>query len=131
MTRRILGGRILGCVVFCGLMAAVSLQAHHSLAATYDIRKEGQLTGVVTKVAFKNPHGAMHVAVKGPDGTLVEWIFTTGSANALQGLGFDSKVVKAGDEVTINYYESRTGKPLGFMRGITLGNKRQFEFEAN
>ena len=44
MHRRVLGG-----IVFCGLMAAVSLQAHHSLAATYDIRKEGELSGVVTK----------------------------------------------------------------------------------
>ena len=131
MTRRILGWRILGCIAFCGLMAAVSVQAHHSLAATYDIRKEGELSGIVTKVAFTNPHGAMHVEVKNPDGTKVEWIFTTGSANALQGLGFDSKIVKAGDAVTITYYGSRTGKPLGFMRRIVLADKRQFEFEAN
>jgi hypothetical protein len=126
MTRRILGS-----IVFCGLMAAVSLQAHHSLAVTYDLLKEGELSGIVTKVAFTNPHGAMHVEVKNPDGTKVEWIFTTGSANALQGLGLDSKVVKAGDAVTINYYGSRSGKPLGFMRRITLADKRQFEFEAN
>jgi len=124
--------RTLGCVVVGGwLIASVSLQAHHSLAATYDIRKEGQLTGVVTKVAFTNPHGALHLEVKNPDGTKTDWVLTTGSANVLSGLGFDSKTVKAGDAVTITYYGSRNGKPLGFMRRITLGDKRQFEFEAN
>ena len=124
--------RTLGCVVVGGwLIASVSLQAHHSLAATYDIRKESQLTGVVTKVAFTNPHGALHMEVKNPDGTKTDWVLTTGSANVLAGLGFDSKTVKAGDPVKVNIYGSRNGKPLGFMRRITLADKRQFEFEAN
>jgi len=124
--------RTLGCVVVGGwLIASVSLQAHHSLAATYDIRKESQLTGVVTKVAFTNPHGALHMEVKNPDGTKTDWVLTTGSANVLAGLGFDSKTIKAGDAVTVNIYGSRSGKPVGFMRRITLADKRQFEFEAN
>ena len=123
--------RVLGSVVLCALTASSALQAHHSLAATYDIRKEGTLSGVVTKVAFTNPHGAMHVEVTNPDGTKTEWVLTTGSANALAGLGFNSKVVKAGDAVTITYYGSRSGKPLGFMRRIALADKREFEFEAN
>jgi len=125
-------GRVLGCVVLCGwLMAGVALQAHHSLAATYDIRKESEMSGVVVKVAFTNPHGALHLEVKNPDGTKTLWILTTGSANVLAGLGFDSKTVKAGDVVQVSIYGSRNGQPLGFMRRITLGDKRSFEFEAN
>jgi hypothetical protein len=112
-------------------MAVGVAQAHHSLAATYDIRKESELTGIVTKVAFTNPHGALSLEVKNPDGTKTEWILTTGSANVLAGLGFDSKVVKAGDPVKVTIYGSRNGKPLGFMRRITLADKRSFEFEAN
>jgi len=124
--------RTLGCLVVGGwLIASPTVQAHHSLAATYDIRKEAELTGVVTKVAFTNPHGALHLEVKNPDGTKTEWILTTGSANVLAGLGFDSKTGKAGDPVTVTIYGSRNGKPLGFMRRITLKDKRQFEFEAN
>ena len=123
--------RTLGVMVGVWLIAGGSLLAHHSLAATYDIRKEGKLTGVVTKVAFTNPHGALHVEVRNPDGTTTEWVLTTGSANALSSLGFDSKTVKAGDAVTITYYAARSDRPLGFMRRITLADKREFEFEAN
>jgi uncharacterized protein DUF6152 len=123
--------RTLGCVVLGGLIASASLSAHHSLAATYDIRKESELSGVVTKIAFTNPHGALHLEVKNPDGTKTEWILTTGSANVLANLGFDKKTVKAGDPVTVTIYGSRNGQPLGFMRRITLADKRQFEFEAN
>ena len=127
-----MNARTLGCVVLFGwLMASAAAQAHHSLAATYDIRKESQLTGIVTKVAFTNPHGALSLEVKNPDGTKTEWVLTTGSANVLAGLGFDSKVVRAGDPVTVTIYGSRNGKPLGFMRRITLADKRSFESEAN
>jgi hypothetical protein len=127
-----MNARSLGCVAVLGwLLAAGAVQAHHSLAATYDIRKESQLTGIVTKVAFTNPHGALSLEVKNADGTKTEWVLTTGSANVLAGLGFDSKTVKAGDPVTVTIYGSRNGKPLGFMRRITLADKREFEFEAN
>jgi hypothetical protein len=123
--------RTLGCIVLGGLIASGSLQAHHSLAATYDIRKEGQMSGVVKAVKFTNPHGALQLEVKNPDGTSTDWVLTTGSANVLASLGFGKETIKAGDEVTVTIYGSRSGKPLGFMRRITLSDKREFEFEAN
>lgn len=121
----------LGCVVLGGLIAGASLQAHHSLAATYDIRKESEMSGVVKAVKFTNPHGALQLEVKNPDGTVTEWVLTTGSANVLSSLGVNSKTIKAGDEVTVMIYGSRNGQPLGFMRRLTLSDKREFEFEAN
>src|SRR5262249_51788692 len=44
--------RTLGCVVLCGLMASVSLQAHHSLAGVYDMKKDMELSGAVESVKF-------------------------------------------------------------------------------
>lgn len=124
---------IAGCLVLCcWLLASSSLQAHHSLAGVYEIRKEEQVTGVLTKVAFTNPHGAMHLNVTAPDGSTIEWVMTTGSANVLANLGFGASGanhVKAGDTVTISYFPARNGKPLGFIRTITLPDQRQIEFE--
>jgi len=119
--------------VFLGslLMTSGALQAHHSLAAVYDIRKEGEITGTLTKVAFTNPHGAFHVAVANEDGSETEWILTTGSANTLANLGFGSggsNDVKAGDTVSAVYFPARNGKPLGFVRSIQLPGDRQVEF---
>lgn len=123
-----------GCLILCGwLLAGGTLQAHHSLAGVYEIRKEAEVTGVLTKVAFTNPHGAMHIDVTGADGSVTEWVMTTGSANVLANLGFgESGVnhVKAGDTVTIKYFPARNGKPLGFIRTITLPNANTVEFEA-
>ena len=124
--------RTVGAVFVCaGLLIGGASLAHHSLSGVYDIRKTAELTGVVTRVAFVNPHGAMHVEVD-KDGTKTEWILTTGSANVLQSLGFGTggpNTVLEGDTVTIGYFPARNGKPLGFIRTITLPNAKTIEFE--
>jgi hypothetical protein len=128
MVKRISGAVLL----FAGLLFSGALLAHHSLSGVYDIRKSGELTGVVTKVEFTNPHGAMHVAVANDDGTKTEWILTTGSANTLAGLGFGRggpNTVVEGDVVTISYFPARNGKPLGFIRSITLPNEKTIDFD--
>ncbi len=126
--------RTLGFLVVGGfLTASGAVLAHHSLAGVYDIRKEGEVSGVLTKVAFTNPHGAMHLAVTSSDGTTTEYLMTTGSANTLANLGFGTggpNTVKAGDAVTIKYFPARNGKPLGFIRSITLADKREIQIST-
>jgi hypothetical protein len=123
--------RTLGTVALCGwLLASGSALAHHSLSGVYDIKKEGTVSGTLTRVAFTNPHGAMHLAVKNADGSTTEWIMTTGSANTLAGLGVSKNgpnAVNVGDEVTIKYFAARNGAPLGFIRSITLADKREIQ----
>lgn len=125
--------RILGCIALSGsLLASGWLQAHHSLSGVYDIRKQQEVTGTLTKVEFSNPHGAMHLNVKGEDGTMTEYTMTTGSANVLANLGFGSdgpNTVVAGDVVTIKFYPARNGAPLGFIREITLPNNNKVQFD--
>ena len=124
--------RILGSVVVLGawLLASSAVQAHHSLSGVYDIKQEGQITGVLTRVAFTNPHGTMHLDVTNADGTKTEWVMTTGSANVLAGLGISKNgpnAVNVGDTVTIKYFAARNGAPLGFIRSITLADKREIQ----
>jgi len=126
--------RTLGTVIFSGwlLVSGASL-AHHSLSAVYDIRGSGEVTGAIKKVEFINPHGVMTLDVPNDDGTSTEWQLTTGSANTLSSLGFGGdgpNTVIAGDIVTITYFPARNGRPLGFIRSITLPDQRTIEFEV-
>ena len=125
--------RTLGTVFLAGwFLASGALLAHHSLSAVYDIRAQGEVTGVVKKVEFVNPHGVMTVDVPSDDGESTEWQLTTGSANTLSSLGFGGdgpNTVIAGDVVTITYFPARNGTPLGFIRSITLADERTIEFE--
>jgi Family of unknown function (DUF6152) len=125
--------RALGAITLFGLLlvSGVSL-AHHSLSAVYNIRGSGEVTGVIKKVEFINPHGVMTLEVPNDDGTTTEWQLTTGSANTLASLGFGNEgpnTVIAGDVVTVAYFPARNGKPLGFIRSITLPDQRKIDFE--
>ena len=114
--------RILGCVGFCVLvMAGSSLQAHHSLAGVYDMKGEKEVTGTLTIIKFVNPHGSMTVSVKNADGTMTDYVFTTGSATTLagRGIGKNSDVLRAGDVITAKFIPTRNGSPLGFLKSIT------------
>ena len=127
--------RTLGTVIFSGwlLVSGASL-AHHSLSAVYDIRRSGEVTGVIKKVEFINPHGVMTLEAPNDDGTTTEWELTTGSANTLASLGFGGdgpNTVIAGEVVTITYFPARNGKPLGFIRSITLADQRTIEFQPD
>jgi hypothetical protein len=125
--------RTLGSVILSGwFLVSGAVLAHHSLASVYDIRGSGEVTGVIKKVEFINPHGVMTLEVPSNDGTMVDWQMTTGSANTLASLGFGGEgpnTVIAGDVVTITYYPARNGKPLGFIRSITLPDKRTIDFK--
>src|SRR5438876_12113381 len=114
--------RALGCVGLCGclmsLLASGQLQAHHSLAGVYDMKKEMELSGAVEKIQFVNPHGSLIIAVKNADGTTTEWVLTLGSATALaqRGIGKNgTHALHAGDNIKVQFLAARTGRPLGVL----------------
>ncbi len=127
--------RALGCVVvFGGLMAGASVQAHHSTAGVYDPAKEGEVTGTLAKLQFVNPHGSITVTVKNADGTTTDWTFTTGSATALAARGITKvgpNALKIGEELTVTFTPARNGSPLGGLKtikradGTVVGNARR------
>lgn len=122
-------------VVLCGaLLIAGSLQAHHSLAGVYDLKKTEKASGVVQKLAFTNPHGALHIELKGPDGVAKVWQLTTGSSNVLTQAGITATGpgrLKGGDVVTVSYNPALSGTNIGFLRSITLPDKKEVEFVPN
>ena len=128
MTKRLWAG-----VVLCGaLLAAGSLQAHHSLAGTYDLNKTERATGVIQKVAFTNPHGALTIEIKDEAGVAKSLTLTTGSANVLVNAGVTATGpdrLKHGDVVQVSYNPALNGSNIGFLRSITLPDKKEVEFQ--
>ena len=129
-----MSGRTLGCVVVCGwLMAGGSLQAHHSLAGVYDMKKDKELSGTVTSVKFSNPHGSLSIAVKAADGTTTEWVMTLGSATALaqRGIGKTGpNALHTGDNITVKFLPAIDGSPLGFLKTVVMPDGRVIQISA-
>jgi uncharacterized protein DUF6152 len=125
--------RTLGCVVLCSLMASVSLQAHHSLAGVYDMKKDTELSGSVESVKFVNPHGSLTVAVKNADGSSTSWVLTLGSATALaqRGIGKTGpNALHTGDKITVKFLPAKDGSPLGFLKTVVMPDGRVIQISA-
>ena len=127
--------RTLGWVALCGwLMAASgSLQAHHSLAGVYDMKKETEQSGTVASVKFTNPHGSLTVSVKNADGTSTDWVMTLGSATALaqRGIGKTGpNALHTGDNITVKFLPARDGSPLGFLKTVIMPDGRVIQISA-
>src|SRR6476619_1401399 len=126
--------RTVGCVLVGGLlMAGVSLQAHHSLAGVYDMKKEAEVSGSVEKIQFVNPHGSMTLTVKEADGTMKDWVFTLGSATALAARGIGrtgENALHAGDKISVKFIPARSGSPLGFLKSVTMPDGRVVQISA-
>ena len=113
---------IAGIVLLVILAAAVPVSAHHAFAAEFDSKKPVKFRGTVTKMEWINPHAWLHVSVKQPDGTVVEWMVETGTPNTLLRRGFTKDSLKPGTEVIVDGYQSKDGSLRANGRDVTLPN---------
>jgi len=97
--------------------------AHHSFAAEYDSTKTISIHGTVAKVLWVNPHAYIYINAKDQNGKEVVWAFETLSPNALAIRGWSRTSLKIGEEVTVDGYLAKDGKPLD--DGSLHANSRQ------
>ncbi len=122
-------------VVLCGLfLAGASVHAHHSLAGMYALGKEAKVTGAFKAFRLINPHSALKLDVKGPDGSVVEWSVLGGSVQALARLGIGKSgpnALRVGDEITVTLVPALDGKsPIGLLVAITYPDGHTVRFRS-
>ena len=123
------------CVVVCGwLLAGAALQAHHSLAAAYDLGKESKITGSFKAFRIVNPHSSLKVDVKNADGSTTEWSITGGSVQALARLGIGKtgpNALKVGDQIAVTIMPALDGRsPIGLLVAITYPDGHTVRFRS-
>ncbi len=107
------------------LASAGPVCAHHSGAAEFDSNKKIDLTGVVTKLEWTNPHARFYVDVKDANGNVTNWNFELGSPNVLIRQGWRRTALKEGDQVTVEGYMAKDGTHLANARRVTLPDGRK------
>ena len=89
---------------FLALLAASAAQAHHGLA-NYDLNKDLEIEGVVTKVQFINPHSWLFIDVTLADGKVVPYKCELRGATVLKRSGWSEAMFPPGMHIRV------TGSP--------------------
>jgi hypothetical protein len=108
------------------LAGAAPAMAHHAFAAEYDADKPLDISGVVTKARWTNPHSWLYFDVTDAKGNVTNWGVEFGAPNALEGKGLSKADLKPGTQVHIKGYLSKNGGPFGYSVSLTLGDGRTF-----
>ncbi len=109
---------VVGVVGIGLLLLAVPLLAHHSFSAEFDIDRPITLQGTLTELQWVNPHGWIHMDVKGPDGEVVNWAVELGSPTSLLRRGLRKSDFPPGLEIVVTGYEAKDNTPTA--NGITV-----------
>ena len=120
MRTYILGGLIASAIV----LAAGSAVAHHSFSAEFDAKKPIEITGVVTKVEWTNPHVWFYVNVKDEkSGEVTNWGAEMGPPHGLQRNGWRRETLKIGEVVTVKGSMAKNGTKRMNASTVTLASK--------
>jgi uncharacterized protein DUF6152 len=116
--------KIVALCAFLGV-AGLPVRAHHAFSAEFDDSKKIILEGVVTRIAWENPHVYFYVDVKDASGAVVNWTCETRGPNGLERQGWKRDSLKTGDKVIVHGSLARNGSSMVDGRQVTLADGRK------
>jgi hypothetical protein len=119
-----IGSVLAGVLLFA--LAARPTFAHHAFAAEFDLNKPFTVTGMISKVAWQNPHVYVYVDAKDEGGKMVTYALECNSVNTLLHKGWTRDALKKGDQVTVSAYGAKDPRPLS--DGSIHANARSIKF---
>jgi DNA/RNA endonuclease YhcR with UshA esterase domain len=91
----------------------VPARAHHAEAPFYDLDRNVEIRGTVTKWQFRNPHPFLFVEVTDEKGAKTEWVVEFVGPVRLAKLGWSAKTFTPGEIVTVAGHPSRAPGTYG------------------
>lgn len=111
------------------LLAGSPARAHHS-AAAYDTSQSASVTGVVSRLQWRNPHVIIRLDVTGKDGNVTAWSLETAGIQKLVADGWNKDLLAPGQRLTAEIHPTKQGLPGGVLRWVTLADGRVLGIDA-
>lgn len=108
------------------LFLAAPLFGHHGNAGD-DTSKVVTIKGTVTDFQYINPHVQIYVDAKDAQGNVEKWNGEAGNALALHRAGWNYKIIKPGDQITLIGYQAKSGAKMLRLKSVVLGDGRELE----
>lgn len=106
------------------ILAGSPVLAHHSFSTEYDKTKPVSVTGVVSKVEWRNPHIWFYVDVKDSRGQVTTWGFSGAPPSFLTRQGISRDVMKVGDVIKVDGFMARDGSHNASGGRVTFADGR-------
>src|SRR5215475_10539416 len=125
VTRKICGVLL----ALASLFATVSLWAHHSPSAIFDMSKRIGRTGTLTKIDWINPHIVVYIDAKAEDGKAESWVFESNPPAWFRrvGVGRADFAKSVGQSVKVEGVVAKDGSLYGYLQKITFADGSSME----
>ena len=110
---------LVGASVF---LAIEPVSAHHAMVAEFSVNTPITVRGTLTMLEWVNPHGWIHLDVKGPDGNVESWKFETGSPFRMGKQGLKRTDFRVGRELIVSGFASRADPRSGAGMTVTFAD---------
>lgn len=95
--------------------------AHHGFG-NFAMNEDIELSGIITKIDFVNPHSWVHFEVTAPDGAKAEHRCELRSATTLRRSGWTTEMFAAGTQITIQGSPDRAEKNACYVSTLRFGD---------
>lgn len=122
-------GRVSAMAVLALLLTPMT-QAHHSLSGQFDIAKSFEVSGVVSKVDWVNPHTYIYVDVKQANGSQLTYKLESLPVAMMRKAGLSKQeLLHDGKTVQVKAHPARNGTAtLGYLVLMKLPDGREIQF---
>ena len=116
--------------VFVSILCfAVEAAAHHSTAPFFDTSQTIEVTGRVTSIHWRNPHGRIEFDVVGESGELVGWTAEIPGMSVMRNNNTNPEgIISIGDQITLAGSPSRRDQPAMVATNALLSSGFEFDF---
>jgi hypothetical protein len=119
--------KIISAAITAAIVLGLGLPAfaHHSAAAEFDVNRSFDLSGVITKVEWTNPHAHFYMDVADAGGKVANWNLELASPNVLIRNGWSRNSLKLGDNVSVTGLQAKDSSNAGYANSITFPDGRK------